>query len=86
MIKVSKKGNRVWVTFIQDKPAVVKGSWNDWKEEELKPRKVGYYSITKVLKPGEYEFGYLVDGKWVVEEDLPKVGTVFGSQNSLLKL
>ncbi len=86
MIKVSKKGDKAWVTFIQDVPCVLKGSWNDWKKEELKPRKGGYYSITKVLKAGEYEFGYLIDGKWVIEENLPKVDTVFGSQNSLLKI
>ncbi len=86
MVKISKRDNKVWVTFIQNVPAVLKGNWNDWKEEKLKPRKGGFYSLTKVLKPSNYEFGYLIDGKWVIEKDLPKVGTMFGSQNSLLEL
>ncbi|BDY11737.1 isoamylase early set domain-containing protein [Hydrogenimonas cancrithermarum] len=92
MIKVTKKGKKTWVTFTT--PAIacesieIKGSWNDWEAEPMKRKKSGEFYITKVLPTGEnYEFGYLCDGReWMTEETLPTVGTVFGSENSVLKL
>jgi len=88
MIRIKRKGNRVWVTFIVEdgEKVFIKGSWNQWKKEPLKRRKNGTFSITKILKPGRYEFGYEVDGKWRADETLPAVPSPFGSKNSLLEV
>ncbi len=89
MVKITKKGKKAWVTFslaTDAKDVAIKGSWNDWKAEEMKRRKDGSFSITKVLKEGEYQFGYLVDGAWQTDETLPTIPSPYGSENSLLRI
>ncbi len=94
MVKITQKGNKVWVTFTapatvsESDDVKIKGSWNDWRPEAMKRKKSGEYYITKVLKTGQtYEFGFLVDDvAWVIDNDLPTVETPFGSENSLLRL
>ena len=64
----------------------IKGSWNDWKEERMKKNKKGVFIKRKKLNPGVYEFGYLVDGKWIADESCELVDSPFFSKNSLLKV
>lgn len=85
MVKFTKKS----VTFLLDvdaKEVKIKGSWNDWQEEEMKKNKQGLFSKTKRLKPGTYEFGYVVDGVWMSDESLPQTPSPFGSTNAVLKV
>ncbi len=91
MLKITKRGTKAWVTFTA--PAAecgsvhLKGSWNDWRPEPMKRKKNGEFYLMKILPTDRsYEFGYVVDGTWTVEENLPKVPTPFGSENSLLEL
>jgi len=88
MLRIKKSKNRVWVTFIVEEgnEVYIKGSWNHWRKEPLKRRKNGTFSITKILKPGRYEFGYEIDGEWKTEHSLPSVATPFHSKNSLLEV
>jgi len=91
MIKITKRGKKAWVTFTLPRSdaqeAWLKGSWNDWKPEAMKRKKNGEYYLMKILSTdNRYEFGYLVDDRWQTDEELPKVPTPFGSENSLLEL
>ncbi len=89
MLKITKRGKKAWVTFrlaVDAKSVAIKGSWNNWKIEELKKRKDGSFSITKILQEGEYQFGYLVDGVWQTDATLPTIPSPFGSENSLLRI
>jgi 1,4-alpha-glucan branching enzyme len=93
VIKITKKGNKAWVTFAVAPSETlasveVAGEWNDWKNEPMKQKKNGEYAITKVLKTGNsYQFGYRINGEsWQKEDELPAVASPFGSENSLLKL
>jgi hypothetical protein len=91
MLKITKRGKKAWVTFtapVTECGSVhLKGSWNDWQPEPMKRKKNGEFYLMKILPTGKtYEFGYVVDGAWMVEEDLPKAASPFGSANSLLEL
>ena len=93
MLTIKKNGQKVWVTFtftpLSDVDSVVvSGEWNDWKEEPMKQKKSGDYSITKVLKAGNnFQFGYKIDGKdWVIEDECPSVPSPYSNYNSLLKI
>ena len=92
MIKITKKGNKAWVTFSKmpsaDEKVVLCGSWNDWNEESMKVKKSGELYLTKVLPTGQnYEFGYKInDHGWECDDDVSCVDSPFGSKNSLIEL
>jgi len=64
----------------------IKGSWNNWKEEEMKLSKDGYFTKRKKLSPGIYEFGYLVDGEWIIDDNCEHISSPFGGKNSVLEV
>jgi len=68
------------------KEVKIKGSWNGWKEEEMKKNKKGLFNKRKKLAPGRYEFGYLIDGEWVIDESCESINSPFGSKNSILEV
>jgi len=93
MIKMTKNGNKAWVTFTFSSTASVEsvslvGEWSQWKEEPMKRKKNGDYYITKVLPIGNnFEFGYKVnENEWMQEEECTSVPSPFTSLNSLLTL
>ena len=84
---VKKKGKMHSFKIKADaKKVFLKGSWNDWKAEEMKKNKKGLFAKRKKLAPGRYEFGYLIDGEWVVDEFCETVDSPFGSKNSILEV
>ncbi len=91
MLGITKKGEKVWVTFtapVEESEAVeLMGEWNDWEPEVMKQKKNGDFYLTKVLDAGSvYQFGYHNDGEWVIEEILECIESPFGSHNSVLEL
>ncbi|WP_457565033.1 glycogen-binding domain-containing protein [Caminibacter sp.] len=85
MVKITPKS----VTFELDVNAnevILKGSWDNWKGEKMKKNKKGVFSKRKKLKKGIYEFGYMVDGRWMVDDSVELVDSPFGSKNSLLRI
>ena len=68
------------------KEVILKGSWDGWKGERMKKNKKGVFSKRKKLNSGIYEFGYVVDGRWVADESLELVDSPYGSKNSLLRV
>jgi 1,4-alpha-glucan branching enzyme len=92
MLKITKKGNKAWVTFSivpeSDEKISLYGDWNDWEEEEMKVKKSGEFYLTKVLPcENEYQFGYKVNNKsWICDSDTKTVNSPFGTKNSILEL
>jgi 1,4-alpha-glucan branching enzyme len=67
----------------------VSGTFNDWdtSKNKLKKDKEGRWSIALKLKPGHYEYRYLVDGNW--ENDQRPVGCVpnaYGTWNCVIEV
>lgn len=87
--KVKKK--RVTLT-LENEPGLdisLVGSFNAWEPEKkkLKEKESGQYSATLMLEPGEYEYKFVIDGKWLAD---PKAEAwapnPFGSLNSVLQV
>ena len=65
------------------------GDFNSWDASDatLKKSKDGVWKRELTLKPGRYEYKYLVDGQW--QKDLLNklfVANTFGSENSVIEL
>lgn len=66
----------------------VAGSFNDW-DPEFTPMKydtaASVYRAEVCLKPGEYEYKFVVDGEWLLDEANPVFyPNDFGTLNSVL--
>ncbi len=66
------------------KKVFVAGDFNNWdpKSNLMKKDKKGVWTATVSLKPGRYEYRFLVDGNWVNDPACCDcVPNEFGSQN-----
>ena len=83
----------VSVSFVLSAPkaknVIVAGTFNHWDPRvlKLKKNKQGRWSSKISLKPGRYEYLFIVDGQWqkdpAAKETVPNS---FGSVNSVLKV
>lgn len=64
------------------------GSFNNWKPKAtLKKSLKGDWSAKINLKPGRYEYKFVVDGNWINDPSSPQaVGNPFGTQNSVIEI
>ena len=63
------------------------GDFNNWNTTELKARrfKDGTWKKMVQLKPGHYEYLFLVDGQWWTDPENPsRITNQFGSENSVV--
>jgi hypothetical protein len=63
--------------YTDAKKVVLTGTFNGWNREELLMQKVeGGWELGYVLRPGNYEYKFIRDGKWMTDPDNPnKTGT-----------
>lgn len=76
--------------FAPGRKVAVAGSFNDW-EPELNPmtdaKGDGVYRCTLRLAPGCYEYKFVVDGEWVLDDNNPNFASNdFGTLNSVLNV
>jgi len=62
------------------KQVALAGDFNDWKPAALRKRD-GAYTATVQLRPGTYQYKFVVDGAWIVDPDnnqwaLSAMGTI----------
>ena len=63
------------------------GEFNDWNASQYRLRryKDGVYKKKLQMKPGRYQYLFLVDGEWLTDpEHLEKTPNPFGSENSVI--
>lgn len=63
------------------------GEFNDWNASQYRLRryKDGVYKKKLQMKPGRYQYLFLVDGEWLTDPDhLEKTPNPFGSENSVI--
>jgi 1,4-alpha-glucan branching enzyme len=63
------------------------GEFNDWNASQYRLRryKHGIYKKKLQLKPGRYQYLFLVDGEWWTDpEHLERKPNPFGSENSVI--
>ncbi|MGC8777336.1 MAG: glycogen-binding domain-containing protein [Candidatus Caldatribacteriaceae bacterium] len=64
----------------------VAGDFSDWNYLDMEKGQGNSWRITIRLRPGKYEYGFLVDGKeWVPDPNAPRqIADGFGNLNSVL--
>lgn len=73
----------------QAKRVSVAGSFNKWDIGSLSAKKdsKGNWKAKVSLKPGRYEYKYVVDGSWVNDPcNTSNVTNNFGTQNSVVEI
>lgn len=60
------------------------GSWDDWQWESPMQLVEGAFRVLKALPPGTYEYKFIVNGDWKVDERLPRNETASGHVNNVL--
>jgi hypothetical protein len=61
--------------FSNAKQVVLSGSFNGWKEDELLMAKTANgWELPHVIGPGNYEYKFIVDGKWTSDPGNPFTG------------
>lgn len=71
------------VGFENAKQVVLSGSFNGWKEDELQLKKTAEgWELPYTIGPGNYEYKFVVDGKWITDPGNPLSSP--GSGNSLV--
>ena len=62
------------------------GQFNDWSPETIEKQEDGTWSRTMKLAPGKYMYKFVVDGDWMVNDDLPSVVDEGGNRNNMLEV
>jgi chromosome partitioning protein len=87
--EVMKEGVTFRVHFPRAKSVQVAGDFNDWNPQEgamLDTEGPGIWSKVLRLKPGIYQYRFVVDGHWQEDPHNPrKVETPFGVMNSVIE-
>ncbi len=68
------------------KTVAVAGDFSDWNYLSMDKIRENCWKITIRLRPGKYQYGFLVDGKeWVPDPNAPRqIADGFGNLNSVL--
>jgi hypothetical protein len=84
------KPKTVNVKFVLVKPEAKKvslcGEFNGWSPEAMPMKGIGggHWEATLALRPGKYQYKFVVDGEWLVDPAaLENVPNVHGSLNSV---
>jgi len=60
------------------------GDFNGWKPVRMRKSKDGKFVALVPLKPGRYEYKFIVDGRWMQDPDNELlIRNVYGTFNSL---
>ena len=69
--------------------AAIVGSFNHWKAVSMNPAgTAGYWEVTLDLPPGEYRYGFLLDGRRHIADPTREAREPddFGGDNSILRI
>lgn len=75
-----------WHGGSQTKAVYVSGSWDGWRRKIPLCKSTSDFTTIINLPQGKHEYKYLVDGKWMVDESVPKTDNRFGSQNNVIAI
>ena len=85
----SGKAVQLKINAPKAKRVAVAGSFNNWDDKSLVAKKdtKGTWAVKVSLKPGKYEYKFVVDGSWVTDPASKcQVYNSLGSQNSILEV
>jgi len=62
------------------------GSWDQWKRKIPLVKSTSDFSTIINLIPGRYEYKFLVDGKWIIDDTATKTDNQIGSLNNVVAI
>lgn len=65
------------------------GDFTDWGHNAIvmkKNKKSGEWIVTKSLTPGQHEYKFIADGKWVLDPKAPRRRSELGGENSIVRI
>lgn len=68
------------------KAVYICGSWDSWTKKIPLARSTNDFSTIIDLQPGPHEYKFMVDGKWVVDDNQPKTSNEMGSENNVITI
>lgn len=80
-------GPGVWfvVVYPEAKQVAVAGDFTDWEPKSLHRKGRGIWAIKLDLKPGRYEYNFVVnDRRWVLDPRADEYAKSFGEYNSVI--
>ena len=89
--KSLKGKRRITFTLVAPKARQVSlaADFNQWQQDKhpMKKGKYGEWTRTVFVQPGEYEYKFWVDGKWMIDERNPKIRrNRYGTRNNIIKV
>ncbi|MDU8886854.1 glycogen-binding domain-containing protein [Yeosuana sp. MJ-SS3] len=74
--------------FENAKKVILSGTFNRWSENQFMMHKTeNGWEVTLHLRPGEYEYRFIIDGHWIEDPDNPsKRENEFDEYNSLISI
>ena len=61
------------------------GDFNNWTPKRMQRQKNGAFVAIVLLPPGEYQYKFVVDGRWVTDPDNPcHAANPYGTRNSII--
>jgi hypothetical protein len=72
--------------YTNARSVILTGSFNDWRQDELLMNKTATgWELSYTLSPGNYEYKFIVDGKWMTDPSNPlQVNNQEQTKNSIL--
>lgn len=89
MARVAAKPTEFKLYAPQAKKVSLAGSFNSWDTKALKAKKDsrGSWEVKVGLKPGKYEYKFLVDGSWLNDPRCTScVVNSFGTRNCIVEV
>ena len=69
--------------FKNAKSVMLAGDFNEWRERDIWMKQTADgWQITYALGPGNYQYKFIVDGKWIIDPQNPKVVTGEGGHSN----
>lgn len=62
------------------------GEFNNWQPGDLSKQSDGSWVVKLSLVPGKYMYKFVVDGEWLVNQDMPTVSDEKDNKNNLLEV
>jgi len=66
------------------------GTFTSWKPVDMLPPPSGseqsYWTLNRHLEPGEHQYKYVVDGKWIHDDKKDTVENEVGSKNNVIRI
>lgn len=64
----------------------VAGEFNNWAPQDLHKQEDGSWIVKLSLVPGKYMYKFVVDGEWLVNQDMPTVTDDKDNKNNLIEV